>query len=172
MLALVRSTVSIRDAATALRAWPARRWWVAAGATVAALLVIGLPTDVVPNPVFGRSIEVTWWSYPALVVAALMGGLLAATYIRLGQPAEQVDRPGTLGGVGGFLAYLAVGCPVCNKLVLLALGTTGAMQWFAPVQPVLAVVGVALLAWALLVRLRGEVACPVPADASRAITAP
>ena len=66
-----------------------------------------------------------------------------------------------LGAAGGFIAYLAVGCPVCNKLVLLALGTTGAMQWFAPVQPFLAVVGVVLLAWALRVRLRGEVACPV-----------
>ena len=147
---------------SAMRAWPARRWWVATVATAATLLLIGLPTDVVPNPVFGRSIEVTWWSYPALVVAALLGGLLAATYIRTGNPAaEAVDSPGKLGAAGGFIAYLAVGCPVCNKLVLLALGTTGAMQWFAPVQPFLAVVGVVLLAWALRVRLRGEVACPV-----------
>ena len=152
------------DTISALRSWPVRRWWVAAVATAATLLVIGLPTDVVPNPVFGRSIEVTWWSYPALVVAAVLGGLLAATYVRTGNPAaESVDSPGKLGGVGGFLAYLAVGCPVCNKLVLLALGTTGAMQWFAPVQPFLAVVGVALLLWALRVRLRGEVACPVEA---------
>jgi hypothetical protein len=122
------------------------------------MLVIGLPTDVLENPVFGRPVEVTWWSYPVLVVAAVLGGLLAATYIRTGTPA---DQSATVGGVGGFLAYLAVGCPVCNKLVLLALGTTGAMQWFAPVQPILAVVGVGLLGWALLVRLRGEVSCPV-----------
>jgi hypothetical protein len=150
------------DVVTALRAWPARRWWVAAVATTATVLLIGLPTDVVPNPVFGRSIEVTWWSYPALLVAALLGGLLAATYIRTGRPADaEVDRPGKLGAAGGFVAYLAVGCPVCNKLVLLALGTTGAMQWFAPVQPLLAVAGVVLLGWALRVRLRGEVACPV-----------
>jgi hypothetical protein len=120
--------------------------------------VIGLPTDVVPNPVFGRSIEVTAWSYPALVVTALLGGLLAATYVRTGAPADTTAK---LGGVGGLLAYLAVGCPVCNKLVLLALGTSGAMQWFVPVQPYLAAAGVVLVAWALYVRLRGEVACPV-----------
>jgi hypothetical protein len=148
----------VTDVVTALRVWPARRWWVALGATAATLLVIGLPTDVVPNPVFGRSIEVTWWSYPALLAAAILGGLLAATYIRTGGAA---DRTARVGGVGGVLAYLAVGCPVCNKLVLLALGTTGAIQWFAPVQPFIAALGVALLAWALLVRLRGEVACPV-----------
>ena len=161
-------TSALADAATALRGWPARRWAVAGLAALATLLVIGLPTDVVPNPVFGRSIDVTWWSYPALVVSALLGGLLVATYIRTGDPGtgdgtQPMDRPGRLGSVGGFLAYLAVGCPVCNKLVLLALGTTGALQWFAPVQPLLAVVGTALLAWALHVRLRGEVACPVPA---------
>jgi hypothetical protein len=149
-----------RDAAAALCAWPARRWWVAGIASVATMLVIGLPTDVVPNPVFGRSIDVTWWSYPSLVLAALLGGLLAATYVRTGER-DQVDRPGKLGTAGGFLAYLAVGCPVCNKLVLLALGTTGAMQWFAPVQPLLAVAGVVLLGWALVVRLRGELSCPV-----------
>lgn len=153
---------SLSDAATALRQWPARRWWVALAAALVTLLVIGLPTDVVPNPVFGRSIEVTWWSYPALVLAALLGGLLAATYVRTGDPrSAEVDRPGRLGAAGGFVAYLAVGCPVCNKLVLLALGTTGAIQWFAPVQPYLAVLGVVLLTWALLVRLRGDIACRV-----------
>jgi hypothetical protein len=153
---------TVTDAVATLRLWPSRRWWVAAFAALATLLVVGLPTDVVPNPVFGRSVEVTWWSYPALVLAAVLGGLLAATYVRTGRPAgAEIDRPGKLGAVGGFAAYLAVGCPVCNKLVLLALGTTGAMQWFAPVQPLLAAGGVVLLGWALLVRLRGETACPV-----------
>jgi hypothetical protein len=151
-------------AVTALRAWPARRWLVTAVAALVTFLVIGLPTDVVPNPVFGRSIEVTPWSMPVLAVTAVLAGLLAATYVRTGTPA---DRSAKVGGVGGFLAYLAVGCPVCNKIVLLALGTTGAMQWFAPIQPYLAVAGVALLVWALQVRLRGEVACavsPAPRD--------
>jgi hypothetical protein len=54
---------------------------------------------------------------------------------------------------------------VCNKLALIALGYTGALQWFAPVQPVLAVAGIVLLAYALRRRLAGEIACPVPAAA-------
>ena len=61
-----------------------------------------------------------------------------------------------------MLSFLAVGCPVCNKIALLALGYSGALQWFAPLQPVLALAGVALLAWALRARLRGAVTCPVP----------
>ena len=53
----------------------------------------------------------------------------------------------------------AVGCPVCNKVVLLALGSSGALTWFAPVQPLLAVLSIAGLAWALRVRLTNQRAC-------------
>ena len=99
--------------------WSARRWGAAALGALLTAVLIGVPSDVIPNPVFGRPVDVTWWSYPSLVLAALLGGLLAATYVRTGER-DQVDRPGKLGTAGGFLAYLAVGCPVCNKLVLLA----------------------------------------------------
>lgn len=159
-------------ALSALRAWPRRTWVVAAVAAVATFLLIGLPTDVVPNPVFGRPVEVTWWAPWVLVLTAVLGGLVAATYVRSGAaapggapdgtpPLDSVDRPGRLAGVAGLLGYFAVGCPVCNKLVVVALGTTGALQWFAPIQPILAVASVVALAVALRVRLRGQVACSV-----------
>ena len=57
-----------------------------------------------------------------------------------------------------------MGCPVCNKLALLALGYTGALTWFAPAQPWLAVAGIAFLGYALRSRLMGEVTCPVAKD--------
>ncbi|HSL57510.1 MAG TPA: hypothetical protein VK866_06680 [Acidimicrobiales bacterium] len=144
-----------------LRTWSARRWVTAGVAAVAVALAIGIPTDVIPNPVFGRPVDVTWWSVPVLIVTAALGGLLAATYVRDGEMVE-VDRPGRVGGVGGLLSFFAVGCPVCNKLVVVALGTTGARQWFEPVQPLLAVASVVLLAWALRSRLRASASCPVP----------
>jgi hypothetical protein len=65
--------------------------------------------------------------------------------------------------VGGFLAYLAVGCPACTTIALLALGSAGAIRWFAAVQPFLAVAGIALLGHALQRRPAGEKACPLPA---------
>lgn len=156
--------------AATLRTWTARRWATAAGAGALVALAIGLPTDVIPNPVFGRPIEVTWWSYPALALTAVLGGLLAATYVRepgvgaagRAEVLDDVDRPGRVGGFGGLLAFFAVGCPVCNKLVVVAIGTTGARQWFEPLQPLLALASIALLAWALRVRLRSSVACAVP----------
>ncbi len=149
-----------RGLVTGLRSWETRRWVVAVVAGAATVLLVGLPTDVIPNPVFGRPIEVTWWSLPVLLLTGLLAGLLAATYVRSGSAIE-TDRSARIGGLGGLLAYFAVGCPVCNKLVLLALGTTGAVEFFAPVQPLLAVVGVVALAVALRARLRSAVACPV-----------
>lgn len=149
-------------AVAALRRWDVRRWWVAALAALATALVIGLPTDVVPNPVFGRPVEVTWWSGPVLAVTAVLGGLLAATYVRSDRSVEELDRPARVGSIGGLLGFFAVGCPVCNKLVVIALGTTGALELFAPVQPLLAVASIAVLAVALRARLRSTRTCSLP----------
>lgn len=148
-------------ASDALRRWDPRRWWVALVAALVTALVIGIPTDVIPNPVFSRPVDVTWWSIPVLVVTAVLGGLLAATYVRGGE-VQDLDRSARVGGIGGLLGFFAVGCPVCNKLVVIALGTTGALELFAPVQPVLAVASIVVLAVALRARLRSQSVCPVP----------
>lgn len=143
--------------------WTSRRWAAAFVGALVTALVIGLPTDVIPNPVFGRPVPVTAWAYPVLAITAVLGGLLVATYVREpgGPVVDEIDAPATRGTVGGALSYFAVGCPVCNKIVVLALGTVGARTWFEPIQPFLAVVSIVLLAVALRARLRGQVACPV-----------
>lgn len=151
----------------ALADWPFRRWATAVVAAVVVALAVGLPTDVIPNPVFGRPVDVTWWSYPILIVTAVLGGLLVATYVRADGPEpvadDQLDTPGKAGGLGGLLSFFAVGCPTCNKLAVVALGSTGALDWFAPAQPVLAVLSVIVLGWALRARLRSADACRIAA---------
>ena len=74
---------------------------------------------------------------------------------------DEVDAPTRRGGIAGLLSFFAVGCPVCNKLVIVALGTTGARQWFEPVQPVLAVASIVLLGWALRSRLHSAIICSI-----------
>lgn len=140
------------------RGWPMRRWATAAAVAIGYVLVVAVPTDLVDTPVFSREIAPTWWSWPALVVSAVLAGLLVASYV--GVPSA--DRPATptSGWLGGVLTFFAVGCPVCNKVVLVLLGTSGALTWFEPLQPVLQLVAVALLGWALFTRLRGELVCP------------
>ncbi|GHJ59805.1 hypothetical protein NOK12_23230 [Nocardioides sp. OK12] len=150
----------------AVRAWPARRWIAAALAALGFALVVAVPTDLVDTPLFGREVPPTWWAWPSLVVSSVLAGLLVATYVAAPDqpsPDQQGPDPAGRGGwVGGTLTFFAVGCPVCNKLVLLALGSAGAMTWFEPVQPVLQLLAVALLAWALRRRLLGESSCAAP----------
>ncbi|GAB3719590.1 hypothetical protein [Nocardiopsis nanhaiensis] len=144
-----------------MRDWGTRQWVTAAVGAALTLLVLGLPAVLIPNGIFAREIDPTWWSYPVWVATAVLSGLLFATYTR--PVAEGSDGPGSKRGLGGgLLAWFAIGCPVCNKLVLLALGTSGAMAWFAPLQPLLAAAGLVLLAVALRSRLRANAACPVP----------
>ncbi|EON23398.1 MULTISPECIES: hypothetical protein [Actinomycetes] len=144
----------------ALRLWPARRWLTALAAGAAFVLVVAIPTDLIDTPIFGREVPPTWWSWPSLILSSILAGLLVGSYVaapaRMGDD-RQVQRGGW---VGSALTYFAVGCPVCNKLVLLALGSAGAMTWFEPIQPLLQVAAVVLLAWALRRRLLGEISCP------------
>jgi len=143
--------------------WPARRWLVAVASAAATILLIALPTALIATPWFGREIPPTPWAWPVLLVTGVLSGLVMATYVaRPEQPvSSDAEARSRIGVVGGFLAYLAVGCPVCNKIVLIALGSTGAVQWFAPVQPLLAIAGIGLVAYALKRRIDGERSCPV-----------
>ncbi len=141
----------------ALRLWSTKNWFTAIAGALAAFLVIGVPTDVIDNPIFGREIDETPWAMPVLAVTAVLSGLLLGTYVN----ADSFDRSAKSGTVGGVLAYFAVGCPVCNKLVLLALGTTGAVNYFEPVQPYLAAFGIIALALALRARLVNSSSCAV-----------
>jgi hypothetical protein len=134
---------------------------VAAGLLAAflAALVIGAPTAVVPNPLFARMTPTRPQDILFLVLAALLVGLIAATYAAptaATLPAGEARLTG-----GGLLSFLAIGCPICNKLVVLALGVGGALRWFEPVQPLLGIASLALLALAAWSRLRAlRAGCP------------
>jgi hypothetical protein len=145
---------------TILRAWNIRRWITATVSAIVTGLVISIPTAVLENSVFGREIAVTSWSVPVIVITSILSGLLFATYIK-NDSANTEDTSLKIGTAGAFFSFLAVGCPVCNKIALVALGYSGAMNYFAPVQPFLAFAGVAILAYALIMRLNGEVKCQV-----------
>ncbi|MEU0685628.1 hypothetical protein [Streptomyces uncialis] len=151
-----------------MRTWTARQWLAAAAVTVAAGAAIGIPTGVVDTPLYDRMTAVLWWNYPVWALSSLLVGLLVATYV--GQPpAVRARGPrGPRAVAAALLSAFAVGCPVCNKLVVLALGTSGALSYWAPAQPLLAIASLALLVHALVRRLRTVAACPVPVTASPA----
>ncbi|MEU9616803.1 MULTISPECIES: hypothetical protein [Streptomyces] len=154
-------------AGATLRTWRARQWAVVGLGALATALVVGVPTAVVPSPLFSRSVPVQWWNYPALFATAALAGITLGTYVHQPYQREQSGvRDGSrLGVVGSVLTFFAVGCPVCNKLVLVLLGASGAISYWAPLQPLLAVLSLGLLAEAALRRLSFQSVCPVPASA-------
>jgi hypothetical protein len=135
--------------------WAAVPWWrfglltVAATALYAA--VVGVLAGILPNPVFHRVVPVDVWNLLSWLLPAVLFGALAATYL---VPWPRACRVGGRAGTGGVLSFLAAGCPVCNKLVVLAVGTTGALDYFRPLQPLLGLASLILLAFALWARLR------------------
>lgn len=173
-----RLGASTAAAAQALRWWGARQALIAVASGIAVAVVTGLVTVLIPNSLFAREIPPVWWNYPVWILTSALTGILIATYVRPAAPdlddsaADPVGsaaqrRSGRFGIAGSVLAWFAIGCPVCNKIALLALGYAGALTWFAPVQPVLAVTAMVLSAVAVVWRLNGQVVCPLPAARRR-----
>jgi len=155
--------------------------WSTAGSVVG-LVALGLSSAIIPNPLFGRQIPPEPFAIAVWLSSAILMGLLAGTYLAP-PPAAVMDPPdpgravaatggdpgperrtSALGYAGGLAAFLAIGCPVCNKIVLVLLGTSGALAVWAPLQPLIGIASLALLgatlAWRLRMRARGN-ACPV-----------
>ena len=145
----------ISDVARQLRSFTRRQWLVAAAATAVTAVLTGLPTDIVPNSFYRRMTPILWWNYPVWVATAVLAGLVFATYVEARPEGSSVGATAS----GGLLAFFAVGCPICNKLVVALIGVSGALSFFAPIQPYLALVGLALLTLSLILRLRALERC-------------
>lgn len=149
-----------RDILTVFAGFGVRGWLLALAATVLTLAFIAIPTDIIANPIFRRMIPVRDQDYVFWALTGPLVGLIAGTYAMGASSSGQ-------GGMfsGGFLSFLAVGCPLCNKLVIVLLGTSGALSFFAPAQLFLGIAAVALLGVTLQLRVRALTqACELPGE--------
>ena len=133
-----------------------------------AAVIIAVPSDIIDTPVFGRPVEVRWIDYVILAITSALIGLIFAIRPEPVESTELVaaaERQGTRTIWGGFVSFLAVGCPVCNQAVVALVGVSGALSWWAPVQPFVGLLAVGLLLYTLRKRLNTYklTACPVPA---------
>jgi hypothetical protein len=136
-----------------------RGWFVAVAAALTTLLMVGGVTAIIENPLFVRMTPVRAEDYPIWLTSALLMGLISGTFVG---PAPVADQGKTISG--GVLSLLAVGCPICNKLVVFLLGVSGALTVFGPAQIYLGALSVALLAWTFRLRVRAVArTCSVPA---------
>lgn len=125
-----------------------QRLLVATGWALFTLLFLGLPTDIIPNPIFAREVPIRWWEYPVIIATVA----LTFTWFAIQAP-PTLDKQNSrlIGGV--TLALFAVACPVCNKIILLLMGTAGALNTWAPLQPYIAAFSLLALGTALWLRI-------------------
>ncbi|MDH3680936.1 MAG: hypothetical protein OEV40_13415 [Acidimicrobiia bacterium] len=144
----------------ALRSLPAATWPRAVLYAAGAAVLIGVPSDLIDTPIFGRPVETRPIDYVILAITSALIGLVFAIRVPANPALDDDVRPIW----GGFVSFLAVGCPVCNQVVVGLIGTSGALSWWAPVQPVVGLLAIGLVVVALKRRLATYQldACPLP----------
>ena len=80
-----------------------------------------IPTAVIPNPFFVRMTPVRLQDYAFLGASSLLIGVIFSTFgLRTGTMSCQNRAFG-----GGLLSTLAIGCPICNHIVVALIGISG-----------------------------------------------
>lgn len=128
-------------------------------AAAAVAVVLAIPTAIIDNSFFTRMTPVEPEQYVFWILTSVLSGALIATYLL---PALR-HGIATQSAGAGLLGVFAVGCPICNKLVVALLGTSGALNYFAPIQPLIGLAAVGLTSWALWIRYRAlrDPSCPL-----------
>ena len=113
--------------------------------TIGLFLFLGIPTALLSTPLipYIRMIPATPLDYVFLFTTAL----LAAVYMIL--PENKICKPDKTAFGGGFLGFLAFGCPICNKLFVLLLGFDFMYNIVNPIRPFLGLLSVAVLIYAI-----------------------
>jgi hypothetical protein len=137
-----------------------RFWSLSVLYAAGSALLLGIPTRLVPNPLFSRIVPTSPQDYVIWIVSVLLLGPLLALMTLHPMPSPKA-APGkrSIAGTGrtfggALLSFFSVGCPVCNKVVVLLLGLGGAMTVFNPLRPFLGLASVVLLGVTLFLRVR------------------
>lgn len=138
-------------ASVRVRDWIGPRYLaLAVSASLLFGLVLAIPTAIIENPWFTRMTPVKPEQYGFWIGTSVLSGALLATYL---EPGLRRGLAGQSLGAG-LLGVFAIGCPICNKLVVAAIGVSGALTYFAPIQPILGAAGLTLAGVGLWLRVR------------------
>lgn len=122
------------------------------GLSILMFLIFGVVTAIIPNSFFIRMTPVTWLEWASLVITSLLlGAYFGLSYYGKRKTSKRCNATATAGGIFGFLAF---GCSICNKLLILLLGVTGILKYFEPIRPALGVFSIGLLGTALVFKIK------------------
>src|SRR5260370_33916057 len=119
-----------------------RFWGISALYGLGSALLLGIPTVLIPTYLFSRTVPTSPGDSLIWIASALLLGPLLAlvTLYPMSSPSTsstQRSSGGLRALAGSVLSFLSIGCPVCNKVIVLLFGISGAMTVFNPLRPFL-----------------------------------
>lgn len=121
------------------------------------VLLFGIPTALLPNPWFRRMIPARAADYVFLLLnSALLAGYIA---LHLYEKHELRKGADALAASGGLLNILAVGCPVCNALLVALFGTSAIMAYIEPARVWIGVATSLLVGVAVYLKIKKVKSC-------------
>ena len=117
--------------------------------------VFGIVTVLIKNPFFIRMTPVHWYDYLFLALTAILSGVYAGFWYYNKNNNKSISNKCNYTAAGGVIGGLfSFGCAICNKLLVFLLGLSGVMIYFMPLQPILGVISIAILSYAVYTQLR------------------
>ncbi len=114
-------------------------------AAAAMFVILGTVAALWKNPLFMRMTPTEGFE----IVLLLLQSVFAGVYV--GLPQNPCGK--RTAGAGAIIGFLGIACPVCNKLLVLAVGSALLLEYFEPVRLYVALAGAALLAAAVWLKL-------------------
>jgi hypothetical protein len=108
------------------------------GAAVAMFVVLGTLAALWKNPLFMRMTPAGGFEITLLLLQSVLAG------VYLGLPQSPCGK--RTAGAGAIIGFLGIACPVCNKILVLLIGSALLLEYFEPLRLYVALAGAALLA--------------------------
>ncbi len=143
--------------------WP----YVAIGsvAAIIAFFLFGIPTAVIPNSYFFRMSPVTIFDYIFLPINSVLFGAFIALLFYQGNYKRLIKLKNTktesAATGAAFVNVLALGCPICNVVLVSLFSTTALMTYLEPARPALSVLTAGILGTAIYFKAKSIKECKV-----------
>lgn len=120
-------------------------------AATLAFLLFGAITVLIPNRLFIRMTPVYLYDYAFLILTSMLIGAYVGVWHYYRRTTLKCAYSAAGGTVGGLFSF---GCALCNKLLIAILGLSGVVSYFLPLQPLLGLLSIALLSFALYMQIK------------------
>jgi len=129
-----------------IRQTTAKQWLAGIAVALGMFALLGTVAALWENPIFIRMIPADGWETGLLAILSVISGL----YVVIRRPFCSNKAANT----GGIVGFIAVACPICNKILMLVFGGELLLSYFDPIRIHVALIGVILTLWAVSVEWR------------------